>query len=242
MTKKILIVDDEPSISMLVEFNLKRAGYEVSCVFDGEAVFDAISSFQPDLIVLDYMMPKMDGIEVIRRLREQNNQIPVIMLTALQDISERIVCFDYGADDFMTKPFSPQELIARIHAQFRRMEVRVSSPPQDEIIRIGKIAILPAQHEVRLNNNLIEVTPKEYELLLFLSRTPGKVMSRQELLSQVWDYEFQGDTRIVDVHISHLRDKIEKNPRDPEYIITIRSVGYKLVDPFRLLSEHTFVG
>lgn len=242
MTRKILIVDDEPSISMLIEFNLKRAGYAVSCVYDGEAVFEAISSFQPHLIVLDYMMPKMDGIEVIRRLRDQNNQIPVIMLTALQDISERIVCFEYGADDFMTKPFSPQELIARIHAQFRRMDGRASYTPQDDNIRIGHLTILPAQHEVRLNNTLIEVTPKEFDLLIFLSRTPGKVLSRQQLLSQVWDYEFQGDTRIVDVHISHLRDKIEKNPRDPEYIITIRSVGYKLVDPIQSSSDHTFVG
>jgi two-component system alkaline phosphatase synthesis response regulator PhoP len=241
MTKKILIVDDEPSISMLVEFNLKRAGYEVSCVFDGEAVFDAISQFHPDLIVLDYMMPKMDGIEVVRRLREQNNQIPVIMLTALQDITERIVCFDYGVDDFMTKPFSPQELIARIHAQFRRMEIRATYSPQDEIIRLGHLTILPAQHEVRLVNDLVELTPKEYELLLFLSRTPGKVLSRQQLLSQVWDYEFQGDTRIVDVHISHLRDKIEKNPRDPEYIITIRSVGYKLINPLKVNPDHTSV-
>jgi two-component system alkaline phosphatase synthesis response regulator PhoP len=240
MNKKILIVDDEPSISMLIEFNLKLAGYDVHCVFDGESVFEALKTFQPDLIVLDYMMPKMDGMEVIKRLREQKNQVPVLMLTALQDISERIVFFDYGADDFMTKPFSPQELIARIQAQFRRIELSKQPEFSDMPIRIGNLTIFPDQHRVVMNNKPLEFTPKEYELLLYLSKSIGKVLSRDHLLSNVWDYQFQGDTRIVDVHISHLREKIESNPREPAYIITIRSVGYKLVVPESDLQERLY--
>lgn len=230
MKKKILVVDDEPSISMLIEFNLKLAGYEVRCVHDGEAVFDMLKPFRPDLIVLDLMLPKMDGIQVCRELRQQNNAVPIVMLTALQDVTDKIAGLDNGADDYMTKPFSPQELISRIQAILRRVQ---SLPTANEGSKyeIGKLSILPDQREVRLAGKLIELTPKEFELLLFLCKHRGKVLSRQQLLHGVWDYHFLGDTRIVDVHISHLRDKIEKNARTPEYIMTVRNVGYKLTGP-----------
>lgn len=230
MKKKILVVDDEPSISMLLEFNLKLVGFEVQCVYDGEAVFEAIPQFRPDLIVLDLMLPKMDGIQVCRKLRSQNNQVPVIMLTAMQDLNDKIAGLDNGADDYMTKPFSPQELISRIQAILRRVQnlPAESNPPA---IEVGKITILPAEREVRVGGNPIDLTPKEFELLLFLCKHRGKVLSRQQLLHGVWDYHFLGDTRIVDVHISHLRDKLENNARSPEYIITIRNVGYKLTEP-----------
>ncbi|MBO9605547.1 MAG: response regulator transcription factor [Paenibacillaceae bacterium] len=231
MTKtKILVVDDEPSISMLLEFNLKLAGYEVQCVFDGEAVFSAIQSFRPDLIVLDLMLPSMNGIEVCRKLRSRNNLVPIIMLTAMQDLSDKIAGLDNGADDYMTKPFSPQELISRIQAILRRLKTLPASA-EEAPIEIGKIRVLPTQREVQIDGNAIELTPKEFELLLFLCRNRGKVLSRQQLLHGVWDYHFLGDTRIVDVHISHLRDKIEGNGRAPEYITTIRNVGYKLTEP-----------
>ncbi|MBD3917536.1 response regulator transcription factor [Paenibacillus sp. PR3] len=228
--KKILIVDDEPSISMLIEFNLKLAGYEVRCVHDGEAVFELLKPFRPDLIVLDLMLPKMDGIQVCRELRRQNNAVPIIMLTALQDVTDKIAGLDNGADDYMTKPFSPQELISRIQAIFRRTQ---SLPGAGEPVtyEYGRLTVLPEQREVRIDGKPIELTPKEFELLLFLCRHRGKVLSRQQLLHGVWDYHFLGDTRIVDVHVSHLRDKIERNARSPEYIITIRNVGYKLTGP-----------
>lgn len=226
---KILVVDDEPSISMLIDFNLKLVGYEVLCVYDGEAVFDVISQFRPDLIVLDLMLPKLDGIQVCKRLRDQNNFVPIIMLTALQDLSDKIAGLDNGADDYMTKPFSPQELISRIQAIMRRTSALPTTDP--EVMSIGPIRIQPEQREVSVNGNLIELTPKEFELLLFLCKHRGKVLSRQQLLHGVWDYHFIGDTRIVDVHISHLRDKIEKNARTPEYIVTIRNVGYKMNEP-----------
>lgn len=228
--KKILIVDDEPSISKLIEFNLKLAGFEVYCVEDGEAVFESLRIFRPDLIILDLMLPKMNGIEVCRILRNQNNAVPIIMLTALQDVSDKINGLDHGADDYMTKPFSPQELISRITAIFRRIEY-LPGVAKEEKYRIGHINILADQRQVFINEEQIELTPKEFELLLFLCKHEGKVLSRQQLLHGVWDYHFLGDTRIVDVHISHLRDKIEKNARNPEYITTIRNVGYKLQPP-----------
>ncbi|SEB95096.1 response regulator transcription factor [Paenibacillus sp. GP183] len=230
MKKKILVVDDEPSISMLIEFNLKLAGYEVHCVYDGEAVFEAIQSFRPDLIILDLMLPKMDGFQVCRKLRSQNNLVPIIMLTAMQDLSDKIAGLDNGADDYMTKPFSPQELISRIQAIIRRIQTLPSSSEINPI-HIGQISVQPDQREVSMNGDPIELTPKEFELLLFLCKHRGKVLSRQQLLHGVWDYHFLGDTRIVDVHISHLRDKIENNARNPEYIVTIRNVGYKLTEP-----------
>lgn len=230
MRKKILVVDDEPSISMLIEFNLKLAGYDVRCVSDGEAVFDMLKPFRPDLIVLDLMLPKMDGIAVCRELRKQNNGVPIIMLTALQDVTDKIAGLDNGADDYMTKPFSPQELISRIQAIFRRLQTLPGSV-EDIIFSIGSLQVHAEQREVYLDGRLIELTPKEFELLLFLCKHKGKVLSRQQLLHGVWDYHFLGDTRIVDVHISHLRDKIEKNARTPEYIMTVRNVGYKMHGP-----------
>ncbi|AEI45223.1 response regulator transcription factor [Paenibacillus mucilaginosus] len=230
MKKKILVVDDEPSISMLIEFNLKLVGYEVHCVYDGEAVFGAIQHFRPDLIVLDLMLPKMDGIQVCRKLRSQNNLVPIIMLTAMQDLSDKIAGLDNGADDYMTKPFSPQELISRIQAIIRRIQTLPSSS-ENTPLTIGQIVVQPDQREVKVKGQNIDLTPKEFDLLLFLCKHRGKVLSRQQLLHGVWDYHFLGDTRIVDVHISHLRDKIETNARNPEYIVTIRNVGYKLTEP-----------
>lgn len=230
MRKKILVVDDEPSISMLIEFNLKLAGYDVLCVSDGEAVFNKLKPFRPDLIVLDLMLPKMDGIQVCRELRKQNNAVPIIMLTALQDVTDRIAGLDNGADDYMTKPFSPQELISRIQAIFRRLQT-LPGATEETILTIDRLNVIVEQREVLVDGEQVELTPKEFELLLFLCRHKGKVLSRQQLLHGVWDYHFLGDTRIVDVHISHLRDKIEKNARSPKYIMTVRNVGYKMHEP-----------
>lgn len=232
MSKKVLVVDDEPSISRLIEYNLKLAGYEVSCVHDGEAVFHILRSFRPDLIVLDLMLPGMDGIQVCRELRKQSNAVPIVMLTAMHEVTDRIAGLDNGADDYMTKPFSPQELISRIGAVLRRArELPGASPEEDAPIEIGRLTLYPSQREVRVDGNPVDLTPKEYELLLFLSRHQNRVLSRKQLLHGVWDYHFLGDTRIVDVHISHVRDKIERNPRMPEYIQTVRGVGYKLIAP-----------
>jgi two-component system alkaline phosphatase synthesis response regulator PhoP len=228
--RRILVVDDEPSIAALLEYNLQLAGYDVRCVSDGEAVFDALGPFRPDLIVLDRMLPRMDGLEVCRRLRREKNEVPVIMLTALHDVSDRIAGLAGGADDYMTKPFSPQELIARIGAIFRR----TGEPARTEsegVHRIGRLTVRADAREVELDGRPVELTPKEFDLLLFMCRRRGKVLSRRQILHGVWDCPIVGDTRIVDVHISHLRDKIEKNARSPEYIMTVRSVGYKLTGP-----------
>lgn len=230
MSKKILVVDDEPSIVTLLQFNLNLAGYNVKCVHDGEAVFDMLHTFRPDLIILDLMLPKMDGIQVCRELRKQNNAVPIIMLTALQDITDKIIGLDNGADDYMTKPFSTQELISRINALFRRLHP-IPGIAEETTYNIGNLQVFVDKREVILDDQLIELTPKEFELLHFLCQHKGRVLSRQQLLHGVWDYHFLGDTRIVDVHISHLRDKLEKNARSPEYILTVRNVGYKMIDP-----------
>ena len=227
MAMRILVVDDDPAVSRLIEYNLKLAGFEVLCKYDGLAVFDTIKQFRPSLIVLDVMLPEMSGIEVCRKLRELNNHIPIIMLTALADVTDKIVGLDQGADDYMTKPFSPQELISRVHSIMRRVKL-AAVVEELHPIEIGPIRVVPDQREVLVNGIRIGLTPKEYELLLFMCKHKGKVLSRQQILHAVWEYHFFEDTRIVDVHISHLRDKLEADSRNPQYIITVRNIGYKL--------------
>lgn len=219
----ILIVDDEQSITTLIDYNLNKAGFTTEVVHDGEAALEKLNEKHFDLLVLDLMLPKLNGLEVCMRLRDQNNPIPIIMLTAKGEETDKIVGLDYGADDYMTKPFSPKELIARINAVLRR-----TATEQTSIIEVGSIKILEDQYEVYLNDELIEFTKKEFELLLYLAKRKNKPCSREDLLKDVWDFEFVGDTRIVDVHISHLREKLEDNPKSPELIKTVRGVGYKL--------------
>jgi len=173
----------------------------------------------------------MDGIQICRKLRSEQNSLPILMLTALQDLPTTVAGLDNGADDFMKKPFSPQELIARIHAILRRNPVL--ELPEERALTIGELTIRTDAREVKVGGKTVDLTPKEYELLVYLCRNKGKVVSRKHLLNHIWNYLYgvESDTRIVDVHISHLRDKLEPTPRHPKYIMTIRNIGYKLAVP-----------
>ncbi len=236
MNKKILVVDDEESIVTLLQYNLERSGYHVITASDGEEALKKAETEKPDLIVLDVMLPKLDGIEVCKELRQQKLMFPILMLTAKDEEFDKVLGLELGADDYMTKPFSPREVNARVKAILRRSEMAASSSESksDEIegqIVIGNLKILPDHYEAYFKEDQLELTPKEFELLLYLGRHKGRVLTRDLLLSAVWNYDFAGDTRIVDVHISHLRDKIENNTKKPIYIKTIRGLGYKLEEP-----------
>ena len=237
MNKKVLIVDDEQSIVTLLQYNLEQAGYEVVVANDGEEGLNKALQEQPELIVLDLMLPKMDGIEVCKELRQRKVMVPILMLTAKDDEFDKVLGLELGADDYMTKPFSPREVVARVKAILRRAQFTNPSTTQDheqeqvEKIIIGDLKILPEHYEAYFQNEQLELTPKEFELLIYLSKNKGRVLTRDQLLSAVWNYDFAGDTRIVDVHISHLREKIEQDTKKPVYIKTIRGLGYKLEEP-----------
>ncbi|MFK2824636.1 response regulator transcription factor [Bacillus sp. B190/17] len=234
MNKKILVVDDESSIVTLIKYNLEQAGYEVITAFDGEEALKKALGERPDLLVLDWMLPGLDGMEVCKELRQQKVSIPILMLTAKDEEFDKVLGLELGADDYMTKPFSPRELLARVKAILRRLQ-HMPKPEetnrQEEGFKVSDIHIFPEKYEVYYREKLLELTPKEFELLLYLMENKGRVLTRDQLLSAVWKYDFAGDTRIVDVHISHLREKIEQNTRKPEYIKTIRGLGYKLEEP-----------
>lgn len=234
MDKKVLVIDDEQSIVTLLQYNLSQAGYEVITALDGEEGFNLAIQEKPNLIVLDLMLPKMDGIEVCKQLRIQHVDIPILMLTAKDDEFDKVLGLELGADDYMTKPFSPREVVARVKAILRRTknnQDQTDNATDDSKLKIGDLTIFPEQYEVYLDGNQLEFTPKEFELLLYLCKNKGRVLTRDQLLNAVWNYDFVGDTRIVDVHISHLRDKIEKNSKKPLYIKTIRGMGYKFEEP-----------
>ncbi|KEK26495.1 response regulator transcription factor [Bacillus gaemokensis] len=234
MSNRILVVDDEEFILTLIEFNLQQAGFEVITAMDGEAALQKATTERPDLIILDLMLPKMDGMEVCKELRLQRIMTPILMLTAKDDEFDKVLGLELGADDYMTKPFSPREVVARVKAILRRTKLQDEQVPevQDEnSITITDLRILPEFYEAYFQGEKLELTPKEFELLVYLARHKGRVLTRDQLLSAVWNYDFAGDTRIVDVHISHLRDKIEKNTKKPVYIKTIRGLGYKLEEP-----------
>lgn len=236
MTKKILIVDDEKSILTLLEYNLKHAGYEVITAMDGQEAFDLALIKAPDLIILDLMLPTLDGIEVCKQLRTRKIMIPILMLTAKDDEFDKVLGLEIGADDYMTKPFSPREVIARVKAILRRTQIYEENNQQDndietELITVGELIIIPDRYEAYIGGEQLDLTAKEFELLSFLAKNKGKVLTRDLLLNSVWNYDFVGDTRIVDVHISHLREKIEKDTKKPKYIKTVRGIGYKLEEP-----------
>ena len=233
MSYKILVVDDEQSIVTLLKYNLEQAGYMVDVAYDGHEALSKLETFNPDLIVLDVMLPEKDGIEVCKTIRTEKNLVPILMLTAKDDEFDRVLGLELGADDYMTKPFSPREVVARVKAILRRSEMvqTASQDDTDEDIIFGSIRIRPDFFEVYKDDELLELTPKEFELLLYLIERQGRVMSREHMLNSVWNYEFAGDSRIVDVHVSHLRDKLEENPKQPTLIKTVRGLGYKLERP-----------
>lgn len=222
----ILVVDDEEPILELLRFNLEKEGYQVRVAKDGPEALVSIESKQPDLLVLDVMLPGMDGLEVCRRLRinSKYQQIPIIMLTAKGEEIDKVLGLELGADDYMTKPFSPRELLARIKARLRRINTQEE---QDAMIIRGELRIDINGFRVLVRGEETELTPKEFELLRVIAAHPGKVYSRDELLERIWGYEYHGDTRTVDVHVRHLRLKIERDPSNPEYIETLRGIGYR---------------
>lgn len=235
MDKRILVVDDEPSITKLVSYNLEKSGFIVDTAADGQAALDLVVKRKPDLIVLDIMLPRVDGLEVCKQLRQKDIHIPILMLTAKDDEVDRILGLELGADDYLTKPFSPRELVARVKAILRRTALSAlennDAGERRKPLLIGDLQIDIEGYESYFQGKLLQLTPKEFELLVYMATNRGRVLSRDHLLDAVWNYDFVGDSRIVDVHVSHLRDKIEHDTRQPLYIKTIRGVGYKFEGP-----------
>lgn len=222
----ILLVDDEPSIIQLSQMYLEREGYRIESVGDGESALSAVERLRPALVVLDVMLPKLDGFEVCRRLRASDADTAVIMLTARDEDIDKILGLELGADDYLTKPFNPRELAARVKAILRRGERTVSVEAKP--IRIGDLVIDPARREARLPDSTLDLRTQEFDLLLALAEHRGLVLSREQILQKAWGFDFYGQTRTVDVHVAHLRKKMEGSSVKIE---TVTGVGYKLVQP-----------
>ncbi len=229
MTSKILIVEDDPNLLEALKYNLKKESYAVVTAIDGEQALEVARRERPDLILLDIMLPKLSGFEVCRILRQEMTA-PIVMLTAKADEIDKILGLEIGADDYVTKPFSVRELIARIRAMLRRSQIVVAPPAEDKVVKIGDLKIDLSRHQVSVREDIIDLKPMEFALLAFLAQNKGLVFTREQLLEKVWGYDYAGDTRTVDVHVRWLRQKIENNPADPKYLITIRGTGYKLED------------
>jgi DNA-binding response OmpR family regulator len=221
----VLVVDDEPTIAEIVSRYLERAGYRTTIAGDGAEAIEAAARNRPDLVVLDLMLPKIDGLEVMRRLREQDHdRIAVILLTAKGEESDRVIGLRLGADDYVVKPFSPAELVARVDAVLRRVDTVTSAEPP---IEVGELRIDPAARRVFVSGEEAQLTQREFDVLLFLARHPGQVFSRNQLMDAVWQYSFYTDTSTVTVHIRRLRAKIEADPAQPRHIQTVWGVGYR---------------
>ncbi len=225
--RKILVVDDEKPISDIITFNLQKEGYEVYTAFDGEEALKEVYQVQPDLILLDVMLPKLDGFQVLRRLREAFNT-PVIMLTAREEEVDKVLGLELGADDYITKPFGMRELMARVKANLRRIEIDggPGETSSGNTIRSRELFIDLDRYEVRKNDQVIELTLREFELLRFLATQENQIFTREQLLKDVWGYEYFGDIRTVDVTVRRLREKIEDDSSNPRFVMTKRGVGY----------------
>lgn len=227
MDTKILLVDDEPMVADVMERYLRREGFQVLLAADGEAAVATAQESAPDLILLDLMLPKIDGLTAFRQIRSHSS-VPIIILTAKGEETDRIVGLETGADDYIAKPFSPREVVARVKAVLRRAG-GAAAPASGDSIRFDQLQINPRTRDVHVDRHKVELTAKEFDLLWFLASNPGEVFTRAQLLDQVWDFQYAGDASTVTVHIRRLRIKIEADPDHPRYIKTVWGVGYKFV-------------
>lgn len=227
-TRRILLVEDDEALAETLRYNLIREGYSVTWSADGEDALKQASSKNPDLVILDLMLPKLDGFEVCRRIRSERD-VPILILSARDDETDKVVGLELGADDYVTKPFGLKELLARVRAMIRRAEMRRSEPdaPDDTNLVAGDLTVDIGSHQVVVGDRQVGLTPKEFDLLVHLMRNRGRVVTRDILLDRIWGYEFDGDTRTIDVHIRWLRSKIEVRPDKPSRIITVRGLGYR---------------
>lgn len=224
MAQRILVVDDERPIAEILKFTLEREGYEVDVAYDGLEAVEKARRQPPDLIILDIMLPRLDGFSVCREVRSFSS-VPILMLTAKEAEVDKVLGLELGADDYVTKPFSPRELTARVRAVLRRIRPE-RAPAEDKLIRGGDLAVDLQSYEVFKGDQRLELTPREFELLRYLATHAGHVFTREALLQEVWGYDYFGDVRTVDVTVRRLREKIESNPAQPEYIKTKRGIGY----------------
>ena len=225
MQPKILVVDDDPAINEMLTIVLEAEGFRTASVQDGAEAVDAFHSFDPDLILLDLMLPGVNGIDICREIR-RTSPVPIVMLTAKTDTVDVVLGLESGADDYITKPFKPKELVARIRARLRRTDDQAS-----DVLHVGDLTIDVPQHIVSRGSEEISLTPLEFDLLLEMARKPNQVHTREELLETVWGYRNASDTRLVNVHVQRLRSKIERDPENPEIILTVRGLGYKIGKP-----------
>ena len=227
MKKRVLIVDDEKAIVDILEFNLQRDGYDTLKAYDGPEGLRMAREENPDLVLLDVMLPGMDGFEVCRTLRAEGSDVPIVMITAREEETDKVFGLENGADDYVTKPFSMRELLARVKANMRRTLAPAPEAAEGgSELRMRDLVLDEDRRIVVKNGREIDLTQREYELVRFLARNPGKVISRQELMSEVWQYAYYGDLRAVDVAVRRLREKLEDNPAEPTYVLTKRGVGY----------------
>ena len=224
MKTRILIVEDERNIVDIIRFNLEKEGYEVETAFDGEEAVRKVNSFKPDLMLLDLMLPQMDGFQVCRKVREHHG-LPILMLTAKEEEVDKVLGLEMGADDYITKPFGMRELLARIKANLRRTGPVEGAGTTDRIVS-GDLAIDLGKYEVKRQEEILELTIREFELIRFLALQPEQVFTREQLLKEVWGYEYYGDIRTVDVTVRRLREKVETDASNPQYVMTKRGVGY----------------
>jgi Response regulators consisting of a CheY-like receiver domain and a winged-helix DNA-binding domain len=228
---KILVVDDETAIATLLQYNLQQNGYEVTVASDGLSAYQKAKEQQFNAILLDLMLPEMDGMTVLKQLRQDKVSTPIILVTAKGDEFDRVLGLELGADDYITKPFSPREVVARLKAVLRRSQVSTDTNKTDEmVISIQDLLINDSKKTVMKENIVLSLTPREYDLLLYFAQRLGRVIDRETILTAVWGYEYTGESRMVDMHISNLRDKIESNPKEPKILKTVRGFGYTMTN------------
>ena len=232
MAKTVLIVDDEKAIVDILDYNLRKEGYDTLCAYDGPEGLRMARERNPDLMLLDVMLPGMDGFEVCRKLRGEGSNLPIIMITAREEETDKVFGLENGADDYITKPFSMRELLARVKANMRRSAAAAPAAESEpgDVLTIRALRIDLGRRSVQKNGVELDLTQREFELISFLARNPGKIVSRQELMSEVWQYEYFGDLRAVDVAVRRLREKLEADPANPDYVLTKRGVGYYLAE------------
>ncbi|MDC2815871.1 response regulator transcription factor [Leuconostoc suionicum] len=228
---KILVVDDETAIAKLLQYNLQQNGYEVTVALDGLSAYQKAKEQQFNAILLDLMLPEMDGMTVLKQLRQDKVSTPIILVTAKGDEFDRVLGLELGADDYITKPFSPREVVARLKAVLRRSQVSTDANKTDEmVISIQDLLINDSKKTVMKEKSVLSLTPREYDLLLYFAQRLGRVIDRETILTAVWGYEYTGESRMVDMHISNLRDKIESNPKTPKILKTVRGFGYTMTN------------